>query len=53
MGHSNVQDVCRRHQIAIVKSTMKMSDSMVRVLGGMSKAEAKEILKEDKHGKKT
>ena len=34
-----------KHQIAIAKKTLKMSDLLVNLMGGMTKEEAKEILK--------
>ena len=33
------------HQVKIAKATIKMNDVGVAVLGGMSKAEAREILR--------
>lgn len=45
------------HQLKIAKDTLKMSNAMVGVMGGMTKKEAKEIVgwgklnKEDKDGK--
>jgi hypothetical protein len=34
-----------KHQIAIAKKTLKMSDVGARIMGGMTKDEAREILK--------
>lgn len=46
---SNPADVFRSHQIAIAKKTLKMPDQMVKVMGGMTKAQAREILKRFKN----
>lgn len=40
-------DVFRKHQIAIAKKTMKMSDVGALIMGGMTKVEAKKILDEE------
>ena len=40
--------VPEKHQIKIAKDTLKMSDVGAMIMGGMTKPEAKEILK--KHG---
>ena len=34
-----------QHQLKIAKDTLKMPDAMVRVMGGMSKEEAREVIK--------
>jgi len=41
-------DIFAKHQIRIAKDTLKLSDIGARIMGGMTKAEAREILK--KHG---
>lgn len=41
-------DIFAKHQIAIAKKTLRMSDEMARVLGGMTKEEARAVLQ--KHG---
>ena len=39
-----------QHQLKIAKATLKMTDVMARVLGGMTKEEAKEIVRKlEKH----
>lgn len=38
-------DVFATHQIAIAKATLKMSDEGARIMGGMTKPEAREILR--------
>lgn len=42
--------VWEKHQLAIAKKTLRMSDEAVFILGGMTKDEAKKIV--DKHKKK-
>jgi len=37
-------DVFNRHQRAVARRTLEMSDEAVFILGGMTKAEAREIL---------
>ena len=37
-------DVARRHQIAIAKSTLNMSEVGARIMGGMDHAMAREVL---------
>ena len=37
-------DVFLKHQVAIAKKTLKMSDEGALVMGGMTKAEARAIL---------
>jgi hypothetical protein len=37
-------DVARKHQERIARDTLKLSDAMVPVMGGMTKAEACRIL---------
>jgi len=34
----------RSHQLAIARKTLRMNDVMVRVMGGMTKAEARRLL---------
>ena len=36
--------VFEKHQLAIAKKTLKMSDVGARIMGGMTKAQAKEII---------
>ena len=36
--------VPERHQLKIARATLKMSDVGARIMGGMSKAEAREII---------
>ncbi len=38
--------VFEKHQLKIAKDTLKMSDSAVKIMGGMTKEEAKKIIKE-------
>lgn len=42
-----------KHQVKIAKSTLKMNDVGVMIMGGMTKAEAREILRIDASKKKT
>jgi len=35
----------QKHQLAIAKKTLKMTDAGAKIMGGMSKKEAKEFLK--------
>jgi|GEM_PF-3679072 len=37
--------VAERHQLKVAKRTLKMNDVMARVLGGMTKDEARAIIK--------
>ena len=37
-----------KHQLRIARDTLKMSDIMAKVMGGMTKKEAKELLKKRK-----
>jgi hypothetical protein len=46
-------DTIWNHQVKIAKATMKMNDVGVMVMGGMTKEEAKEILRKDAAKKKT
>lgn len=43
-----MNDVVLKHQIKIAKSTLKMSDVGARIMGGMTKEEARNLLR--KHG---
>jgi hypothetical protein len=45
-------DVFWNHQVKIAKDTLKMNDVGVMVMGGMTKAEAREILRIDAAKKK-
>jgi hypothetical protein len=47
-AHINPPTAPERHQIKIAKQTLKMSDVGAQIMGGMTKAEAREILR--KHG---
>jgi hypothetical protein len=38
-------DTFEKHQLKIAKSTLKMPDPILGVMGGMSKFQAKEIIK--------
>jgi len=38
-------NVFKKHQLAIARKTLKMSDEAVFILGGMTKDEAKRIIK--------
>lgn len=46
------EDVFWNHQVKIAKSTLKMNDAILGVLGGMTKAEARKILSIDAEKKK-
>ena len=37
-------DIFDKHQLKIARSTLKMSDVGVRIMGGMTKEEAKEVI---------
>lgn len=41
----SIRSVPERHQIKIARQTMKMSDAMARVMGGMDKATARVLLR--------
>ena len=45
-------DVFWNHQVKIAKATLKMSDEGALIMGGMTKAEAREILRIDAAKKK-
>src|SRR6202007_107296 len=48
-GHrTNALTTFDKHQIAIAKKTLKMSDMGARIMGGMTKDEAREVLR--RHG---
>lgn len=38
-------DIFQKHQLDIARKTLKMPDVMVRVMGGMTKKEARVIIK--------
>lgn len=38
--------VDQEHQLKIARATLKMNDVMARVMGGMTKEEAREIIRE-------
>lgn len=40
-----MKDVFKKHQLAIARKTLLMSDEMAKVMGGMTKAEAIDIIK--------
>jgi len=44
MPKKPIKDVFLKHQVAIARKTLKMSDAMVGVMGGMTKYEARSIL---------
>lgn len=35
-----------QHRLAIARKTLKMNDAMVAILGGMTKEEARKVIKE-------
>ena len=39
-------DVATQHRLNIAQATVKMSDVMIRVLGGMTRAEAEAIIRD-------
>lgn len=45
MKRNEARDVATRHQIKIAKDTMKMSDAGAMIMGGMTKDEARKVLK--------
>lgn len=44
-GRRNELSVPERHQLKIARATLKMSDAGAAVMGGPSKAEAREIIR--------
>ena len=40
-----IKNVFDKHQLAIARKTLKMPDGLTFILGGMSKAEAREVIK--------
>ena len=40
-----MKDIFKKHQVKIAKETLKMSDAAATIMGGMTKKEAREILK--------
>ena len=40
-----MRDVFKDHQLKIARATLKMSDVGARIMGGMTKDEARELLK--------
>lgn len=45
-------DIFWNHQVKIAKSTLRMNDEGAMIMGGMTKAEAREILRVDAAKKK-
>jgi hypothetical protein len=43
--HKRALDMFEKHQLKIAKQTLRMPDPILGVMGGMNKAEAKEIIK--------
>ncbi|MCP1392157.1 MAG: hypothetical protein J5I35_05315 [Methanothrix harundinacea] len=43
-----MQNVARRHQVAIARRTLELSDEGAMILGGMTKDEARAILADEK-----
>lgn len=43
--NTKFRSIFDNHQIKIAKSTLKMSDAGANIMGGMTKEEAREILK--------
>lgn len=43
-----MHDVARNHQLKIAKRTLELSDVGAKILGGMTKEEAREILRRKK-----
>lgn len=43
--YQNMRNVADKHQIRIAKQTLRLSDAGVLVMGGMTKAEARGILR--------
>lgn len=44
--------IWEKHQLAIAKKTLKMSDTAIFILGGMTREEAQKIVNEHKKSKK-
>jgi hypothetical protein len=47
-----IDSVPEKHQLKIAKDTLKMSDAGARIMGGMTKKEAKEFLKSKGYSEK-
>ncbi len=41
-----MKDPIKEHQISVAEQSLRMTDAMLAVMGGPTKAEAKEILRE-------
>lgn len=46
MGKVTSTDVVGQHQLKIAKSTLRMSDVGARIMGGMTKEEARKFLRD-------
>ncbi len=40
----NLHDIAHRHQLRIARDTLRMSDAGAKIMGGMTKEEARKIL---------
>lgn len=47
-----MEDVFKKHQLRIAKRTLELSDLGARLMGGMTKDEARAILEADKRRRK-
>ncbi len=45
MGRKRQLTVPEKHQLDIARKTLKMSDAMIEVMGGITKEQAREIIK--------
>ena len=43
-------NIFEKHQLKIAKDTLKMNDSFIRIMGGMTKEEAIEVIKQLEEG---
>lgn len=41
-------NIVRKHQLKIARKTIRMTDSAVKILGGMTKEEARQIINREK-----
>ena len=44
LQHKSLHDIAHRHQLRIARQTLHMPDAIVKVMGEMTKEEAKKIL---------
>ena len=44
------RSVARKHQLRIARDTLRMPNAIAKIMGGMTKEEARKILNEDRRG---